>query len=179
MKPVRLIPILALLALAGCSAKYGCKGLPDDPTCLSAVEAYKATDRTPVKPDDADGKTESKPNSNSPMAAAVRSPESAPNPKIDDPTPLRTPAQVMRIWIAPWEDADGDLNVSGYVYTELEPRRWMIGKSAPTLTPVIAPLQVRHRESEDRRKSGRATTETDDPEPPLAPLYGSPEAKNH
>ena len=83
----------------------------------------------------------------------------------------------MRIWIAPWEDADGDLNVSGYVYTELEPRRWMIGKPAPTLRPVMTPLQVRHREPEDRRKSGR-TGATDDSEKPLAPLYGSPEGKD-
>lgn len=71
-----------------------------------------------------------------------------PVPKIDDPTPIRTPAQVMRIWIAPWEDSDGDLMVSNYVYTELEPRRWMIGKSAPTLSPSLIPLQIEQRPPE-------------------------------
>jgi conjugal transfer pilus assembly protein TraV len=75
-------------------------------------------------------------------------PQRQPVPKIDDPTPIRTPAQVMRIWIAPWEDSDGDLMVSNYVYTELEPRRWMIGKSAPTLSPSLIPLQVEQRPPE-------------------------------
>jgi conjugal transfer pilus assembly protein TraV len=71
-------------------------------------------------------------------------------PKIDDPTPIRTPSQVMRIWIAPWEDADGDLMVSNYVYTELEPRRWMIGKAASTASSSLIPLQVEQRPPEKR-----------------------------
>ena len=75
-------------------------------------------------------------------------PQQQPVPKIDDPTPIRTPAQVMRIWIAPWEDSDGDLMVSNYVFTELEPRRWMIGKSAPTLSPSLIPLQIEQRPPE-------------------------------
>lgn len=41
------------------------------------------------------------------------------------PIPIRTPAKVMRIWIAPFEDGD-DLVMAGYVYTEIEPRRWVI-----------------------------------------------------
>ena len=34
----------------------------------------------------------------------------------------------MRIWLAPWEDLEGDLHVSGYIYTEIEPRRWVIAE---------------------------------------------------
>ena len=45
----------------------------------------------------------------------------------DDPIPVRTPPQVMRIWVAPYEDVDGDFIVSGYVYTEVQPRRWTLG----------------------------------------------------
>lgn len=44
----------------------------------------------------------------------------------DPPVPVRTPAQVMRVWIAPWEDTDGDLVVTGYVYTEIRPRRSVV-----------------------------------------------------
>jgi conjugal transfer pilus assembly protein TraV len=51
----------------------------------------------------------------------------------------------MRIWIAPWKDSDGDLMVSNYVYTELEPRRWMIGKSVPLLNPSLVPMQIEQR----------------------------------
>ena len=49
----------------------------------------------------------------------------------------------MRIWVAPWEDTNGDLNVSGYLYTEIEPRRWVLGDPAPSSNPVLSPLTVR------------------------------------
>jgi len=147
----RFTLFIVAVSLAGCSAKYGCKGMPDDPTCTSAVEAYKATDKaksTVHSSDTAPAASET---------AATAMPETlvepAPVPRIDDPTPIRTPSKVMRIWVAPWEDADGDLNVSGYVFTELEQRRWMIGKSAPAQSPSISPLQVLHHAKEDRRPS--------------------------
>jgi conjugal transfer pilus assembly protein TraV len=38
--------------------------------------------------------------------------------------------------------------VSNYIYTELEPRRWMIGKAAPTLSPSLIPLQIEQRPAE-------------------------------
>lgn len=60
----------------------------------------------------------------------------------DKPVPIRTPAQVMRIWVAPWEDTNGDLITTGYVYTEIEPRRWVIGKTEAKGNPVLRPLQT-------------------------------------
>ena len=36
--------------------------------------------------------------------------------------------KVMRIWIASWQDRQGDLNVPSYIYTEVEPKQWLIGK---------------------------------------------------
>ena len=42
-----------------------------------------------------------------------------------EPVPVRTPAQIMRIWIAPFVDTNGDLVAPGFVYTEIEPRRWI------------------------------------------------------
>lgn len=137
-----LVGLTALLS-SGCATHYGCKGMPDDPQCLSTTEAYQVTDKALPAP----GKVESiAATAHQPIvASAMPPPVRQPVPKIDDPTPIRTPAQVMRIWIAPWEDSDGDLMVSNYVYTELEPRRWMIGKSAPLLNPSLVPLQIEQR----------------------------------
>ncbi|MGN0909106.1 MAG: TraV family lipoprotein, partial [Succinivibrio sp.] len=61
----------------------------------------------------------------------------------DDPIPVRTPPQVMRIWIAPYEDTDGDFIVTGYVYTEVQPRRWTLGvNTEETQNPALyQPLQ--------------------------------------
>lgn len=41
--------------------------------------------------------------------------------------PFRTPAQVMRIYIASWEDESGDLHMGGYMFSEIEPRKWNVG----------------------------------------------------
>ncbi|WP_243217429.1 TraV family lipoprotein [Methylobacter sp. S3L5C] len=150
----RIIVVLLTALLDGCATQYGCKGMPDDPTCLSTTEAYQLTDKALPEPPKLDatvqpGVTVSK------LSPAQRQPV----PKIDDPTPIRTPAQVMRIWIAPWEDNEGDLMVSNYVYTELEPRRWMIGKSAPTLSPSLIPLQIEQRPSEKTLEREQTDTE--------------------
>jgi conjugal transfer pilus assembly protein TraV len=172
----RLTLFIVAVSLAGCSAKYGCKGMPDDPTCLSAVEAYKATDKaksTVHSPDAARAASEAETLTAKPEPLV----EPAPAPRIDDPTPIRTPSKVMRIWVAPWEDGDGDLNVSGFVFTELEQRRWMIGQSAPAQSPSISPLQILHRAKEDRRPS--ASTAEDRKPNPFSPLDAESEAANH
>ena len=48
-------------------------------------------------------------------------------PLVDRPTPVRTPAQVMRVWLAPWEDTRGVLHIGGYHFIEVVGRRWTIG----------------------------------------------------
>lgn len=60
-----------------------------------------------------------------------------------EPVPIRTPSQVMRIWVAPYVDTNGDLVAPGFVYTEIEPRRWIYpgdeyGGNAKMLSPLQA-----------------------------------------
>ena len=163
-----------LIGLASCSTQYGCKGLPEDPACLSAVEAYQITEKAnaTVRPHDAHTSETEKTGASTSSALGSASTlagtdnrltNPAPVPKIDDPTPIRTPSKVMRIWVAPWEDSDGDLNVSGYLFTELEPRRWMVGKAAPSVATSLKPLQVIHREKEKKRIPSNADTATMNP----------------
>ena len=60
-----------------------------------------------------------------------------------DPVPVRTPAQVMRIWVAPYVDTNGDLVAPGFVYTEIEPRRWIYPDDDRAGNPrMVAPLQA-------------------------------------
>lgn len=59
----------------------------------------------------------------------------------DQPVPVRTPAVVMRIWIAPWIDRNDDLIAPGYVYTEVEPRRWIYGEDRFRSSMAFAPLR--------------------------------------
>ena len=75
----------------------------------------------------------------------------------EDPLALRAPARVMRIWIAPWEDSRGDLHAPGYLYTEIEPRRWTLDARDEHM-PRIRPLQIERRDAQpNTSRSGRAS----------------------
>jgi conjugal transfer pilus assembly protein TraV len=67
-------------------------------------------------------------------------------PRSRDPIPLRVPAQVMRLWLAPWEDENADLHASGYVFTEITPRTWSLASGPDRFSDaLLKPLQVEER----------------------------------
>ena len=67
-------------------------------------------------------------------------------PQPDTALPTRDPAQIMRIWIGPWEDTAGNLHGASHVYTEVIPRRWRMDTAMPaTPARVLTPLQIEHR----------------------------------
>ncbi|ATG92594.1 TraV family lipoprotein [Methylomonas koyamae] len=142
-----LVPLLGACTLIPDS--YGCKGMPNDPICMSTERAYQVTDNALPA---GEGTAPSEATKPQPVTLTGSGREQSPVPHIEDPTPIRTPSEVMRIWIAPWEDKDGDLNVSGYVFTEIEPRRWMIGKKSVTQNPQLRALQVEQREPPKKDK---------------------------
>ena len=92
----------------------------------------------------------------------------------EDPLARRLPAKVMRIWIAPWEDSRGDLHAPGYLYTEIEPRRWTIGGPAePERVTLIRPLQIERRDTQpSSARSGRGTGAMRTPKKTKAPDSG-------
>jgi hypothetical protein len=92
----------------------------------------------------------------------------------EDPLARRLPARVMRIWIAPWEDSRGDLHAPGYLYTEIEPRRWTIGGPAePERVMLIRPLQIERRDTQPSSiRSGRDTGAMRKPKKTKAPESG-------
>jgi len=92
----------------------------------------------------------------------------------EDPLARRLSARVMRIWIAPWEDSRGDLHAPGYLYTEIEPRRWTIGGPAePERVTLIRPLQIERRDTQpSSTRSGRDTGVMRKPGKTKAPQSG-------
>jgi conjugal transfer pilus assembly protein TraV len=91
-------------------------------------------------------------------------------PRSTEPLPLRLPAQVMRIWLAPWEDDRGDLHAGGYVYTEIAPRTWSLAEGPAPATPArLRPLQVAERPA-----AGPRVPATSRRAPPAAPTPPSP-----
>ncbi len=120
--------VLALM-LAGCAGQSP-RPTPQTvqttaPGLLEALQAYQAGNRTesPAEPT-----------------------PTQPQPQPDTALPTRDPAQVMRIWIGPWEDTAGNLHGASHVYTEVIPRRWRMETAMPaTAAHVLTPLQIEHR----------------------------------
>lgn len=148
------------------SPEYGCSGLPEGVQCMSAREVYSLTEQPgPVRADpksiEEDGGAADRAAKASLISrkggdaevASVSSEWSHPDarnthpmasaPLSQDPMPIRTRAKIMRIWIAPWESTNGDLHVSGMVFTELDQRRWNIGTKEREAAPTLTPLQTR------------------------------------
>lgn len=148
--------VLGLVTLAsGCASMMGnpefhCNGLPEKSPCMSARDSYFASSQ------------ESQADAKSPNVASVTTTTTMPvdadveeedfhtvvERKVDEyvlpkmpnkPQPIRTPAKVMRIFIAPYEDTAGDLVVSSYVFTEIETRKWLYEN---TTTPDYQALKV-------------------------------------
>ena len=56
--------------------------------------------------------------------------------------PLRSAPRVMRVWIAPYEDADGDLNDQKFLYVQVDSGAWNIEHQRELATRRFAPLKA-------------------------------------
>lgn len=147
------------------SNDFACPGRPPGVRCMSATEVYDATHATDhVDPtadkalgDDPDRATSRKGSAKSASSENAIHHQPAPQPAASGPTaadapqmiyantmlpavqkpvPIRTPARVMRVWVAPWENNAGVLNGGGYSFIEVESRRWIVGETDPSMQPV-------------------------------------------
>jgi len=146
-----------LLTLTGCtrmmtigSPEYACKGMPEGVSCMSAKDVFAATEgddyKTMLKAEQEAATNKGKKGNKSDSKPETRvlyaeGSDNAPIPmRARNPLPIRTQAVVMRIAVDPWEDESGDLYVPGFIYTEIEPRRWEIGARNPDARATLKPL---------------------------------------
>lgn len=140
-----LATVSGLLMLnTGCATKYGCSGMPDGARCTPTTEIYEQTHHGQLPTPSGDGAGS---NDTTQGTRSTRQTDSSVMPPYLVPylataqVPIRTPAQVMRIWIAPYEDRNRDLHVPGLVYTDIEERKWLLGDSNVTDTrQIFSPL---------------------------------------
>ena len=167
-RPLTLLGALgAILAVAGCStvgglgnSDFACSGMPDGITCATPIEVYEHThnmsdlDDLRVDPDDKEKKTASKAD---PSAEVGKMSQEIPGetgaaapPEVqrqlvvspESPMPILEPAQVMRIWVAPWIDERQDLHWPGFIFTEVTPRRWQFGEEAIRAVQPKVPAHI-------------------------------------
>lgn len=140
----RWLPLL----LTGCAlgqGNYGCPANRDGVRCLSTREVYQQTHqgKGPPPTQIKNGKIINPPPVNTSEQTLPVTRESLVIADLSDSkVPIRTAAHIMRIWIAPWEDQQGDLVLSGYVYTEIEPRRWRVGLTPAKINNSLTPLKA-------------------------------------
>lgn len=84
-------------------------------------------------------------------------PAPAPAP-VAAPEPYRVPAQVMQIYVAPWQDEQGDLHLPERVVTEIEPRRWALGAPAPDAGTSFHLLELPSVAAKDSQSTVSANT---------------------
>jgi len=143
--------LVSATSLTGCaslgSSEYACSGMPDGVRCMSTKDVYAATETTDqLAPTDEYGNPEGFDYADQSIAisasAAIQNAK-APSviPSSHFPRPVRMPAQVMRIWFAPWEDTNGDLYAVGVAYTEIESRKWTFGNQLVRGQQSFTPLK--------------------------------------
>ncbi len=140
---------VAAALLAGCAlgkSKFQCP-TPQGAACKSVTEIYEMTDAYGEEGLTAVSRTikgEDAPPSNASSSAQASQGIAPPVVVVDpgDPFPVRTPAKIMRVLMAPWEDTSGNLHAGGYVFTEIEARKWLIGQPGERRGSRTLKLQV-------------------------------------
>lgn len=146
---------VAVLVASGCAGtsprgKYRCASEQEGMPCMSVQAVYEAThDGTVVSPVGKAARQEGAAGDSwaGDSAAGIsvegdslllteqpRSAATFDRPVSHPDGPVRTPAKVLRIWLSPWEDEEGDLHAPGYVYSEIHGRRWSVGVKAPDVS---------------------------------------------
>lgn len=155
---MRYLSFLALLAVAGCSvtgtdskSQFGCLA-PEGVQCMTASGVYynslsnNLPALKPVRPSAASDSPDSMPAK--PVAAKTRPLDATVElhtseraavgkraPDFSAAGAVRAVPRVMRVWILPWEDAEGDLHDQSYVYMTLDAGRWLIEHTRNAIQP--------------------------------------------
>lgn len=128
MRRVWLSLVVAMM-LGGCAtAKFSCSK-PGSPGCKSVADVYR------------EGKAHAR--------AREESPEGWPE-TIRPGDPLRSGERVLRVWVAPWVDADGDFHDQSYVYLVVDHGRWIVERERERIErirPRVLPPEPKPKRS--------------------------------
>jgi conjugal transfer pilus assembly protein TraV len=152
-RTVALLVCATATLLGGCAStmsglggegSYACKA-PVGSQCTSVSGVY-ANSIHGQPPASALPKPAKEPARAAPTAPAASAFAAAPGPGTSA-SALRSQPRVLRLWIAPWEDADGDLHEASVVHVLVDTGRWLIERVVPAnrqrVDAVRPPIRVR------------------------------------
>lgn len=131
--------LMLALSLTGCStmsgydgsSNFSCKA-PDGVSCssLSGVYANANQNNLPGLQEATENKKNNKENTSADKANPSVLQAGLHTGVIGEPLnsgdSIYTPSEVLRVWIAPWQDEDGDLHDQSYIYMVANYGRWAI-----------------------------------------------------
>jgi conjugal transfer pilus assembly protein TraV len=144
-------PLILAIGLSGCastlsglggSEAYACRA-PEGAMCTSVSGVYaNSRQGLPLSPNPPPKKPTAPPASYGAIPAASAKTSATSSKSI------RSNPRVLRLWIAPWEDTDGDLHEEAFVHVVVDTGRWLIEHVRPItrsridgVAPPVAPAQ--------------------------------------
>lgn len=100
-------------------------------------------------------------------------------PPSSDAIALRSSPRVLRLWVAPWEDSDGDLHEQSYLYVVVDSGRWLMERNRSAIRDEFMPIASPRTPPP---VASEGTTSGREPRPPLPfggmvpPAAGTPVA---
>ena len=180
-----LLPLGACMNMSGLGgdSKYACKA-PEGVACnsVSGTYANAVHNNLPgqrAKRSAAPRKEASEAN---PPESALPTPSSVAASVSDTtvtPSPLRSQARLLRLWIKSWEDADGDLYDQGYIYVQVDNGQWLTDHVQRQIRDAYAPLKAPPKSAMEATAEPNAGTNAPAaPILPQRPPFAGPNA-NH
>jgi len=195
IKPVFLIPLL--LVLGGCTtfsgydsgSKFACKA-PDGVSCSSMSGVYANavqdnlpglgkignTDNQSASRTDKVGKADT---TQLPTDAEDRGLSRIIGKTPQSGEPILIKPKLLRVWIAPWEDSDGDLHDQSYIYMLADYGRWVIEHNRQRIvneyrpTSLLSGGNIKDKSSEQSAKTAGFRQFSPLPQPPQPSQYSS------
>jgi len=159
-----------LLSIVSCGPRYACLDTMAGVKCETPTEVYRHLMEGDLK-DQINAQGPPKRDKEAPdkslrdKNASVKSAEESGIPSQmelrEERKPIRIQPRVVRLWLAPWEDSDGDLNMGGFIFTEVAgKRKWVLGEKSLDLdslmTPrLISPLLQKKEEDVKEKPDGK------------------------
>ena len=154
MNPVPVAWLIVALALSGCASSMSGVGGTDSSAC-KAPEGALCTSVSGVYANSVYGSPQpAKPSATKPTVAAPAiygAASIAPGNPTASVTPgnaIRSNPRLLRVWIAPWEDSDGDLHEQAFIHIIVDTGRWLIEHARPAgrsrvdgVAPPVSPGQ--------------------------------------
>ncbi|MDP2324944.1 MAG: TraV family lipoprotein [Gammaproteobacteria bacterium] len=121
-----------LSGISGSSDSFGCKA-PEGVICTSVSGVYANAVRNNL-PGQKTGQEAA-----APAVQMPDMPRVAPRVTLSSGEAIRSQPRVMRIWVAPWEDADGDLHDQSFIFVTVDSGRWLIEHNRARIRQGYAP----------------------------------------